>query len=69
MEVFGIHLQLKAYIPSTYQFLLEQSYLYGQMYETPQELISKYQPYPEMTSIQVLHPPHCTVWILTVVLQ
>jgi len=39
------------------------------MYETPWKLVSRNQPYPETTSIQVLRPPHHTVRIPTVVLQ
>ena len=38
------------------------------MYETPWELVSRYQPYLETTSIQVLRPPHHAIWIPTVVL-
>jgi len=68
MEVPGIHIQLKAHVPSAHQLLFKQSHLYSQIHETPWEFIMRNQPDPKTSPIQMLHSTYCTIWVSAIVL-
>ena len=68
MEVSGVHIQLKAHIPSAYRLLFKQSYIYSQIHETPWEFVVRNQSDPKMPSIQMLHSTHYAIWVSAMVL-
>ena len=69
MGVFGIYLQQEAFLPPIYQLLLQQDNIHGQVHENPWKLIVHHYSDTETPSLQMLHPPYCSVQFLIVVLQ
>ena len=55
IEILGVHIQPKAHILPTYQILLEQGHLHGQMHEASWEFNMSNQSNSETPTIQVLH--------------